>query len=213
MNTIIERLDNTTYNLEELNIFTRDFIVSSPSYSHTTEKVEGMDGEIDLGTTLNPRSIRLILYFDAGTTDEYTDKRNEVFDLFESSEAFYIRDTREMGKRWLVKVDGEYDIDQQLKYGFLEIDLIAFSGRVESVGTSIQAKTFEHLHNLPVTYTDYQDIYATKFKIYNPGQPIDPRNINHYLKITYKGNSENLRIETKPQVMCGNTWVLVTLMM
>src|SRR5699024_11833990 len=80
---------------------------------------------------------------------------------------------------------------------------ICYSGRAESIGTSTMASTFEHLQDMPVTYTDYEDIYATKFKVYNPGVTIDPRNINHFLKITYKGNSENLRIRN---LTTGDEW-------
>lgn len=50
MNTIVERLDGTRYDLEELGITTRDFLVSAPSYRHTTESIEGRPGAIDLGT-------------------------------------------------------------------------------------------------------------------------------------------------------------------
>ena len=203
MSTIIERLNNTTYVLEELNIITRDFIVSSPEYRHNLEEIEGMDGVVDLGTTEGPRRITLELYFEADEVMKYAEKRDEVFEIFASKEPFYVIDGRSPGKKWLVKVDRPFAPSQVRKYGLFQVELIAIKGRAESIGTSIQAKTFEHLQNLPVTYTDYQDIYATKFKIYNPGQKINPRNPNHYLKITYKGNSENLRIENKTT---GDVW-------
>ncbi|WP_242225944.1 hypothetical protein [Bacillus cereus group sp. BfR-BA-01358] len=50
MNTIVERLDGKRYDLEELNVITRDFLVSAPSYRHTTELIEGRPGAIDFGT-------------------------------------------------------------------------------------------------------------------------------------------------------------------
>lgn len=202
MNLIIER-NNTQYDLDELGITTTDFVVSYPEYEHTFEKNDGMNGLIDLGSTIHATSIRGEFYFEAETIENFTEKRDLVFEIFDSSETFYITDTRQSYKRWFVKVNNPFEVEQLLKYGLFQVEFIAIKGYAESVGTSIQAKTFEHLQELPVTYTDYQDIYATKFKIYNPGQLIDPRNINHYLKITYKGNSENLRIENKTT---GDVW-------
>lgn len=203
MNTIIERLDNTVYDLEELNIYTRDFIVSSPDYIHTTERIDGADGVVDLGTTVGPRDITLVLYFDALEVDQYADKRDEVYSLLQSKEPFYVTDTRQPGKRWKVKLARPFAPDQQRMYGLFEVQLIAFSGYAESVGTTIQSYTFDHLQDLPVTYTDYENIYETKFKIFNAGQMIDPRNVNHFLRISYKGASENLRIEN---LTTGDVW-------
>lgn len=194
MHTIIER-NNQTYNLDELNIFTRDFIVSSPEYRTVTETIEGADGEIDLGTTIAPRKITVVFYFKADDLNRFPAERDEVFLLFESTEPFYIIDSRSPFEKWLVKVESPFEIEQVLKYGLFEVTFIAHSGKAESIGTTLMARTFEHLQDLPVTHTDYKDIYAVKFKIYNAGDVIDPRNVNHMLKITYKGNSENLRIK------------------
>lgn len=202
MSTIIERLNNTTYALEELNIITLDFIVSSPEYRHNLEEIEGMDGVVDLGTTEGPRRITLELYFEADEVMEYAEKRDEVFEIFASKEPFYVIDGRSPGKKWLVKVDRPFAPSQVRKYGLFQVELIAIKGRAESIGTSTMASTFEHLQDMPVTYTDYT-MHATKFKIYNAGVTIDPRNINHYLKITYKGNSENLRIRN---ITTGDEW-------
>lgn len=201
--TYVQKLNGQMIDLDELGIRTRDFIVHSPSYIHTFEEVEGMDGVIDLGTKTGPRQITCLFRFIADDWIDFGQKRDEIFNLFESKEPFYLIEKRNLFKRWLVKVADSYEIPQRNVFGNFEINFVAIKGYAESIGTSIQAKTFEHLQELPVTYTDYQNIYATKFKIYNPGQPIDPRNPNHYLKITYKGNSENLRIENKTT---GDVW-------
>ena len=201
--TYVQKLNGQMIDLDELGIRTRDFIVHSPSYIHTFEEVEGMDGVIDLGTKTGTRQITCLFRFIADDWIDFGQKRDEIFNLFESKEPFYLIEKRNLFKRWLVKVADSYEIPQRNVFGDFEINFVAIKGYAESIGTSIQAKTFEHLQELPVTYTDYQDIYATKFKIYNPGQLIDPRNPNHYLKITYKGNSENLRIENKTT---GDVW-------
>lgn len=179
-------------------------IPESPSYTAETEQIPGMDGVINLGKQLNPRYLTarfLVQSFD------YVDsliKRDEIYDLFNGTEPFYIAETKLPYKRWLVESVEPWTPERfNIRTMEITLNLIAYSGRAESIGTTTMASTFEHLQDMPVTYTDYKDIYATKFKVYNPGQPIDPRNINHFLKITYKGNSENLRIRN---LTTGDEW-------
>src|SRR5690625_2076328 len=200
--TYVQKLNGQMINLDELGIRTRDFIVHSPSYNHDFEEIPGMDGVVDLGTTVGARTITCLFRFIADNWIDFGEKRDEVFDLFESKEPFYLIEKRNLFKRWLVKVADSYEIPQRNVFGNFEINFVAIKGYAESIGTTTMASTFEYM-DLPVTYTDYKDIYATKFKIYNPGQPIDPRNINHFLKITYKGNSENLRIRN---LTTGDEW-------
>src|SRR5690625_1353199 len=134
---------------------------------------------------------------------QYAYKRDEVYSLFESTEPFYVIEKRKPGQRWLVRIEQPYSPEQIRKYGLIDVELIAFSGHAESIGTTLQSATFENLKDMPVTYTDYENIHAVKFKVYNAGKKIDPRSIHDYLKITYKGNSENLRIENKTT---GDVW-------
>ncbi|MCU5516539.1 phage tail family protein [Bacillus wiedmannii] len=86
MNTIVERLDGKRYDLEELNVITRDFLVSAPSYRHTTESIEGRPGAIDLGTTDDVRKINCSFYLKAQNMDTYAIERDEVFHMFRSNE-------------------------------------------------------------------------------------------------------------------------------
>lgn len=202
--TYLQRQNKTPLDLDEIGIRTRDFIVNSPSYEHELEEIPGMEGAIDLGSTMSVRTITCLFRFIADDWVDFGVKRDEVFDLFESGESFYLIEKRNKHKRWLVKVENFYDIPQRNVFGNFEIDFIAIKGRAESIGTTIQSETFKHLQDMPVTYTDYSDIYGTKFKVYNPGKRIDPRSINDFLKITYKGNSDNLRIHN---LTTGDEWV------
>jgi len=201
--TYVQREGQSPIDLHELGVRTKDFIVAAPSYEHTTESIEGMDGVVVLGSTLSPRTIRALFKFASDDWIDFGRIRDDIFSLFDGKQSFYLIDKRQPEKRWKVKTNGQYEIPQEGLFGDFEVNFIAFNGYAESIGTSTMASTFEHLQDLPVTYTDYQDIYATKFKIYNPGKPIDPRNINHYLKISYKGNSENLRIKN---ITTGDEW-------
>src|SRR5690625_1614234 len=201
--TYVQREGQSPIDLHELGVRTKDFIVAAPSYEHTTESIEGMDGVVVLGSTLSPRTIRALFKFASDDWIDFGRIRDDIFSLFDGKQSFYLIDKRQPEKRWKVKTNGQYEIPQEGLFGDFEVNFIAFNGYAESIGTTTMASTFEHLEDLPVTYTDYTDIYATKFKVYNPGKRIDPRSINDFLKITYKGNSDNLRIENKTT---GDKW-------
>lgn len=200
--TYIQRKNSSRVDLGSVGIRTRDFIVHSPSYEHEFDEIPGMDGVIDLGTIVGTRTITCSFRFVADDWIDFGIKRDEVFNIFESKEPFYLIEKRNKHKRWLVKVADSYEIPQRNVYGDFEIDFIAIKGYAESIGTTTMASTFTHLQDMPVTYTDYT-LHATKFKVYNPGHKIDPRSINDFLKITYKGNSDNLRIKN---LTTGDTW-------
>lgn len=195
-------INDNEINLSDYGLTGLDLTPESPSYTVQTETVEGMDGTIVLGKQLNPRNITarfLVQSFD------YTDsliKRENIYNLFNGVEPFYIGETKLPYQRWLVESVEPWTPERfNPKTMQITLNLICWKGRAESIGTTTMASTFEYM-DLPVTYTDYT-MHATKFKIYNAGVTIDPRNINHFLKITYKGNSENLRIENKTT---GDVW-------
>lgn len=191
-------------NLKNYGLTGLALIPEAPSYTPETEQIPGMDGAINLGKQLNPRNLTARFWLQSIDYIDSLVKRDEIYNLFNGEEKFYIGEVKQPHKRWLVESIEPWSPDRinpvTLQF---EINLICYSGRAESIGTSTMASTFEHLQDMPVTYTDYEDIYATKFKVYNPGVTIDPRNINHFLKITYKGNSENLRIRN---LTTGDEW-------
>lgn len=190
-------------NLNNYGMIGLALIPESPSYEYHLEKVPGSEGMTPLGKDLNARNIVarfLVKSFD------YTDslvKTDQIYDLLNGDESFYIAETNQPGKRWLVDSVDSWSPERYNKTTFeFTLNLIAIKGRAESTGTTLQSSTFEYL-DLPVTYTDYEDIRATKFRIFNPGKTIDPRSIHNFLKITYKGESDNLRIKN---LTTGDTW-------
>lgn len=199
MNTIVQRLDGTIYDLEQIGITTRDFNPLSSSYRHNGISGVRQYGDIDAGTTQGARIIKCKFYLKAYDKISYVMHRDEVFRIFRSEEAFYIIDTRHPGKRWLVKCNSEFEIDQKRIYGFFDIDFITFSPLAESVISTSELFTFESNKlqigmNLP---TDKDVIYThitDTFEIYNAGDvTVDPREFP--LLITFKGASTNLKIK------------------
>ncbi|PFP97685.1 phage tail protein [Bacillus cereus] len=206
LGTIVQRLDGKVYKLEEIGIITRDFNPSSPSPKHNTEEVDGRHGAIDLGTVYEPRKINCSFYLKAYDMWDYALLRDEVFKIFDSRQPFYIIDARNPGKRWSVKCNSSYDIEQQRIYGFFDIEFIAFSPFAESIGTTLSPLTFDSElwqigQGLIAEDTKYTH-NTTSFRIYNAGDvTIDPRAIP--FKITYTGVSSNLSIKN---VTTGDLW-------
>ncbi|TXR62086.1 phage tail family protein [Bacillus sp. AY18-3] len=207
LGTTVQTLSGQKYVLEELGIMTRDFNPQSPSPVHNFETVENRHGTIDRGTVYGQRTINCSFYFKAVDMWDYALLRDEVFRIFDSREAFYIIDQRNPGKRWLVKYSSPYNIEQNWKYGFFEIDFITVKlPFAESIGTTMDPFDFDSdLWQLGQGLVAEDTMYVhntTSFRIYNAGDVlIDPKSMP--LKIKYKGKSNNLNIKN---VTTGDLW-------
>lgn len=205
MNLIIKRLDGTEYDFSQYGKVI-DFQVHAPSPKHTTDEVEGRNGFVDMGTTYEGRSLSGSFQFYAVDGYDYALQRNEIFKMFYSREPFYLIDTREPAKRWLVKCDSSFNPEQlTAKAGEMDISFISASPFSESIGTTLDPFTFDaELWQIGqgLTTEDVQYIHhVTSFSIYNAGLPINPRNTP--LKIKYSGPSANLKIKN---TTTGTEW-------
>ncbi|MEK3813147.1 phage tail family protein [Bacillus subtilis] len=206
MNTIITTISGTVYDLEKIGITTREFNPSSPSPRNEAEQVTGVHGLVDCGTTYDARIIKCSFYLKAADVPDYYLMRDEVFKLFDSRQPFYITESYNPGKRWLVKTNAEYSIDQQWIYGMFDVDLVAFSPFAESIGTTLDSFTFDsNLWQIGGGMIDETPTYkhkTTAFEIFNAGtETITPRQFP--LVIVYKGASNNLTITNKTT---GDVW-------
>ncbi|MFK4417111.1 hypothetical protein ABH961_005700 [Bacillus sp. RC251] len=209
MNTIVERLDGTRYDLEELGITTRDFLVSAPSYKHETDSVEGRPGAVDLGTTDDVRKIECSFYLKAQSMETYARERDDIFHIFQSEEEFYITDTRVPYKRWLVKCNNSYGLDQQSFYGFFDVEFVAnFPYAISTLNTIMP--DFETYAQDAAYYgmglnweNELKYVHNTSyFKVLNAGNVhVNPRYMN--FEIRYKGASNNLAIKN---MTTGDIW-------
>jgi hypothetical protein len=200
MNTIIQRLDGTEYDLEELGIITRDFVVSSLTPRHSLEIIQGRHGAVDLGTDYDVRNISASFYRKALDSEDYALKRNEVFRIFRSDEAFYLVESRSPDKRWLVKVSAPFQLDQQQLYGLFEVEFTAASPFAESVLSTLDANIAQ-ITGYGSRAVEYKHTTST-FDIYNDGDAkVDPRMFP--LVITFKGASTNLKITN---LTTGDEW-------
>ncbi|WP_334313784.1 phage tail family protein [Bacillus sp. BP-3] len=204
---IIQRKDGKTYDIDDFGLRVVKFKHSSPSFETTREKIEGRNGEINLGTRTGTRKINVEFKMRAVDHYDYALLRNEIFNLFNSEESFYIIEKIEPGKRWLVEVE-PYDLAQiNFQSANIEMPFVVSSGYAESIGTTQDSLTFDSgLWQIGQGLIAEDLIYnqtTSIFRIYNAGDiTIDPRNLP--LLITFKGASANLKIRNKTT---GDEWL------
>jgi phage-related protein len=205
--TYVQRKDGTIYDLEQYGIRTKDFIVSAPSLRHVTEEIEGRDGVVDIETTEGARTITCLFKMRAVDMADFPLLRNEIFRIFRSKESFYLIDRREPMKRWEVKCQDAYDIEQKYVYGDFTVTFVCYKGYAESIGTTLDPFTFDvELWQIGQGLLESDDLIythtTTSFRIYNAGDiDIDPRVLP--LKIEFTGASTNLTITNQTT---GDTW-------
>ncbi|WP_042352253.1 phage tail family protein [Bacillus massiliigorillae] len=206
----IETLEGTRYNTKSIGIIPLNFILDSPSPIHFTEQIEGRSGYLDLGTAFEGRKMRVKFFIQAVDFHDYSLLRNEVFKLFYSQMPFYLINTQEKGKRWLVKTAASYTPERlSLVAGTFEIEFVSSSPYAESVGTTMDPLTFDSDkwqfgQNLGFDIgTEAKYAHSTTtFRIYNASDiDIDPRELP--LLIKYQGASNNLKITN---TTTGDVW-------
>lgn len=205
----IETLEGVVHNLHKAGIVTQEFIVDSPKPVHTTEKPSGKNGHIDMGTTFEGRTMRGVFFMESSDAYDYVLLRDEIFKLFDGSRHFYLIDSYQLKKRWLVKTADMFTPNRiDAKYGTVEIPFISPLPYAESYGTTLEPFTFDAEKwqvGQNVILLDGGLKYAhntTTFAIWNGSDiDIDPRELP--LLIKYQGASSNLKIKN---TTTGEEW-------
>lgn len=200
-------INGSVIDLALYGLFGLKLIVPSPSYSETRESIPGRPGSISLGKDLLPRN--LVAEFKV-TGKDFIDSlliRDELYQLFSKGNQFYIGESKQPGKRWLVDCTEQWTPERVNRVTMrTSIPLVAESGMAESVGTTLDPFTFDsNLWQIGQGLVTDDLIYKhnqNTFSIYNAGSvEVDPRYIP--IKITYKGSSTNLKIRN---VTTGDEW-------
>lgn len=200
MDVQITRLNGQTIKLSDINVQVQDFRVGSMEIRPTYLDVEGTNGRIHTGSTYGVRTITVPFYFKGQDLLDVAMIRDKLFEVITSIEPFYVRELRRLeyqngdnlfvgGKRYKVQLSSTFDVDQQLKYGFGEMEFettgLPFA---ESIGKSsdIQQDGVTSTSGLwgvgmgiitdPASKVyKHNAISGKQFKIYNPGNiPIHP---------------------------------------
>lgn len=207
MSVFIEKLDGTKIDFNTIGLQPLTFTIDSLSPRHVSEIVEGRDGDYDLGTTFEGRTMRVKFAIKGVDYIDYLLSRDEVFKLFETRIPFYLIDSKQPKKRWKVKVGAKFTPEKVLRrWGTIEVEFISSSPYAESYGTTLDPFTFTaEKWQVGQGVISEDLIYAhnkTTFRIYNGSDiDIDPREIP--LLIKYRGPSANLRIKN---ATTGDEW-------
>lgn len=200
MDVQIIRLNGQTIKLSDINVQVQDFRVGSMEIRPTYLDVEGTNGRIHTGSTYGVRTITVPFYFKGQDLLDVAMIRDKLFEVITSIEPFYMRELRRLeyqngdnlfvgGKRYKVQLSSTFDADQQLKYGFGELEFettdLPFA---ESIGKSsdIQRDGVTSTSGLwgvgmgiitdPASRVyKHNAVLGQQFKIYNPGHiPVHP---------------------------------------
>lgn len=147
MTLIIERLNGKTYNLEELGIRVVEFEPESPNIRNEVVELDG-GGVVVQERGYGSRYLNATFRINNYNLSDYAAKRTELFSLFSTTERFYIIDTKEIFKRWLVRVDGNFSLNRDIKNGDFSISFVCVRLFAESVRTSLELEDSQQGQNL-----------------------------------------------------------------
>lgn len=197
-----------TYDMAaDFNVLVRSFSVSSPRPEFVTDEIDGRHGKVRMGKTWGSRKLTAVCALFAADSYDVALLRNDVFKALMTLDEFYLICDAEPGKRWKVEVANEWTPDRIGRYGEFTVEFVSHGPFAESVGTTLDEKTFDaekwQLGQGLIQADDMMYVHtATSFRIFNAGdETIDPRELP--LKITYKGASTNLVIKN---VTTAETW-------
>lgn len=222
--------DNDEILLSDHDIHVKDFIVSSISLLPDYSQIEGRSGQVDHGATFGTRTIRVPFYIDNYDNHDFALLRDKLFDLVIKRKSFYIREMRRLkrkqyafvdidespkqetgtenlyvgGKRYLVRISNEFDIEQMFSYGEGELEFetteLPFA---ESIGTSMDIERNGIRYNdelwsygMGLSHNEEEWKYehnGGSFRIYNAGIDVHP--FEQDLKITIEGASKNYELK------------------
>ena len=195
--TYIQHIDGELIDLDALGIRTRDFIVSAPTPEHTTEKVVGSKGLIDMGSTLGAREITVQFKMTSADSTDFGMLRDEVFNLLRSDRVFYLIEKRNAGKRWLVKVSDAYQMTQRHVYGDFDVVFTANSGVAESIGTTRDSMEWDSdawQWNIGIEFDEnlQYEHNSNNFTVHNLGtETINPRDVGTQCLIEIVASTNN----------------------
>lgn len=205
----IQRLDGSTQTNHDIDFAVDDIQVSLPTMSNTTETIAGRHGNIDLGSTLDPREVFVTGYFKSYDKDSFKMYRDRIAKLFVSTEAFYLIDSRQPWKRWLVKQDGSWEANRIRFHNVGEVEATFTTMGLPyatSAATSLQPRIWQDngwFWGSGIEWSNEDFVYdTTTFVVPNWGDvAVNPRFMD--LIIRFNGQSSNLRIRN---LTTGNDW-------
>lgn len=202
--------ESETILIEDYGLRALDYEIPSPSFTHTTEKMDGADGEKPIESYLDPRPIRVPMRLLTKDSKGMPRLKRKFNQLFARREEFFVVFDKEPWRRWKVKINNavEWD-DASVYFSQAEINLICYRGLSESIGTTLNMPETEHYYAIgegkifeddPVIQYEFN---AANFSLFNDSDEMnDPAN-HMEQRIILKGNLNNPVIRN---LTTGDEW-------
>lgn len=164
MDVEITDMNEKSFLLSDYDVHVQDFNVGSIPIEGKYNQIEGSNRKINYGTELGQRVISVPFYIEASDMADYPLLRDKLFGLTVTREPIYLRELRRAnevtslqtdegddfvgGKRYKVRVSGDFELDQNRHYGFGEIEFETVgSPFAESIGTTKDIESRGLLYN------------------------------------------------------------------
>lgn len=173
---LIQHLDGTTYNLDDLDIRVISFDPPSPGYQHTFTQIHQTKAT-QTASQIQQTTIPLVVQVRAHDVYDYELMRERVLRVFPGYESFYVINMRIPMIRWKVSVDG-FSYPRLNNFWFTQpitINLMSEDGFAESVSMTSEDNftKFDNKWGLGMNLpkdVDYSYKFTTnKFDVYNLG--------------------------------------------
>src|SRR5699024_4378558 len=134
--------------LSDYDVVVQDIKIYSIPMLHNRQRIDGFDGSLSHGTEYGDRKIEVTATFIAKDLHDYAHLRDELFNLLNDPDGYYIRELRRLnkkqyefidlnekpkektgtdnsyvnGKQYYVELDGEFEFEQDDVYGATTIN-------------------------------------------------------------------------------------------
>src|SRR5699024_2728446 len=183
-----------------------DIFVSSIGKERHTDKVEGMPGEVNYGTSYTSRDVELTMWFKAKDTIDYRLLRDELYAYFDSYDYFYVIETNKPTRALKIVIDENIQ-DKRINTYYGEITINAktidnpfwvslyTTKELNDSGYDALVEKYGLVDSINSDKTKYK-FTERNFSIWNAGNvTVEPEQM--YLKITVTGTNGKLEIRNK----------------
>lgn len=206
---IVQRLDGTQYNLDDLGIRVISFDPPGPNYQYTFTQMSRYSAVVT-DTQMQQTTIPLVVQVRAHDVYDYELMRQRVLKVFAGYEPFYVINARIPFLRWKVVPDA-YEFQRLSNFWFsqpITINLLCADGAAETVLTTLD-QDFASAFGYSASTTEipaYSFTNRTSFTIWNGGT-IPLRAEEHPVLITLdaKASSVTIKNNTTAQSLTVNT--------
>lgn len=205
-NFIIRYQDGAEVDLHDEDLWVESFRILSASADYVTSKVDARNGEVNQGSTTNPRTINAMVQINGYDPSDFDLYRDEVFNIFRPGEEIEIIRDMQPGKKIVCVVDGDFDIDyESCEDGRFDVSFTMFYPFLQSVKTTADLDGGLKYgdgwyYGMGLIYDDsiykYTNINDSNFEIYNAGN-VSIHPFEQDLKITIEGASKGYELKNE----------------